>query len=251
MYRSALNAPDQNSEELVELSSRLVYSLLKAAVKMAARFDMSMDRMLQLAQLAYFEELRRGAPRDLGAVAKRLGLSLRSVSSLNRRFKKDFFKPETEIAPLRDLTRALLRGPQTLEALSAATEHEAEKLERGLRLLQENGWVHQDGEQYVMSAGLRSFMDDTMKRRIDGLNNQMEIIASSVWARFVDAEETAAGRSWAFAAEPKALKSMFEKLTRNIRLDAIDVEEQALQKDVFDRYGITIAVAPLPDEEGQ
>ena len=42
---------------------------------------------MQLTQLAYFDELRAGAPRDLSEVAKRLGLSLRSVSTLNKKFK--------------------------------------------------------------------------------------------------------------------------------------------------------------------
>src|SRR5438874_39085 len=105
----AMPAPTA-ATDAAALALRLVYSLLRAAVRIAARFGLAMDRLLDLAQLAYFEEHRRRAPRDLAQVARQLDLSVRTTGTLHRRFKSDFFAAEREVEPVRRATAVLLKG---------------------------------------------------------------------------------------------------------------------------------------------
>lgn len=241
-----------SSSMLIELASRLVYSLLRAAVRVAARFRMPMDRFVQLSQVAYFEEHRHRAPKDLARVAQALDLSLRTAGTLNRRGKKDeFFRPEREIEPLRRVAAALKRGPKTQRALEQSlTDIEPPQLQRALEVLLENEWVEQQGQRYALRSGIRSYVHDDMGRRIDGLNRQMDVLASSVWARFVTQDERPGlGRTWVFSAREEDLAPMFEKTVHNLRHQAIDLEEKALKEGGGQQYGITIALAPMKEEE--
>ncbi len=174
------------ADDLAELSLRLVYSLLKPAVAIATRFGVSMNRFIELTRMAYFEEHRQRAPADLAGVAKRLGQSLRTVGSLNRRFRGEFFRPEQFIAPLRRITGLLLAGPQSLDdLLSSANELRPIQITSALELLVANGWVQKKGDQFELSSNTRNLVSDDFGSRIDGLNHQLETLTESVWNRFV------------------------------------------------------------------
>jgi len=244
--------PRKPREEQVELENRLVFSLLKAAVRVAARAGLSMRSVVDHADLAYFEEIRRGHPQDLAAVADRLGLSLRTAGSLNRRLKGAFFAPESEVAPLRQVCALLTPGPRTLAELArAAPELDAKQLRRALRAAGKRGWVRREGERYVLATRLRSHLDDMLGPRIDALNNQMEILAESVWARFIAGEAASAvGRSWTFAARPQEIEAFIDKTIRDLRLGAVTLEESALRTGTPHRYGATIAFARV-DPKGK
>lgn len=79
---------EKRPENLVELSSRVVYSLLELFVRTAARFRLALDRLVELTRLAYFKALRRKAPPHDG-VARALGASYRTAVSLNRARRRD------------------------------------------------------------------------------------------------------------------------------------------------------------------
>ena len=234
---------------LVALSSRLVFSLLRGAVRLAARFEMPMAKLIQLTRLAYFAELRRQSPRDLAWVADRLDLSVRTAGSMNKVLKGDFFAPETEVQPIRDVTRILLKGPQTTDQLMAATGLGAGETSRVVHLLQANGWVASADGTHTMKSGVRSFVTADLDRRIDGLNNQMDLLTRSVWSRFVDGDDThAAARSWVFAAESHAFQAFSARAIRELRHGAVDLEEAALRDGHHDRYAVTIAFSAMGDE---
>ena len=238
-----------DGKALPDLASRLVYSLLKSAAKVAARADLPMGEMLDLAQLAYFEEMRRHHPRELSTIAERLGLSARTVSTLNRRLKQAFFAAETEVQPVRRVASILLDGTKTLAELKrAAPELGDRSVKSALDFLKAKEWVQLENRRYTLSSRLRSYIDESVTRRIDGLNNQMEILASSVWRRFIEKEDTAIGRSWVFAARPEDIRPLLEETVRSLRHSAIDLEEVAIGTENFSRYGITIAFADVEDE---
>ncbi|MEZ4317588.1 MAG: hypothetical protein R3F61_08785 [Myxococcota bacterium] len=245
--------PHAAPEAVVTLSSRLLFSFLRGAARLATRADLPLDRFVELAQLAYFQELRRDSPRDLASVARRLGVSLRTAGSLNRRARGDFFTPETDVEPLRDLTARLLDGPVRLSVLMGeqGDDEEIVRLERSLHLLRESGWLvysdHEDPE-IGLATRLRSFVSDDIERRLDGLNHQLDILVASVHQRFHVGNDTSArARSWFFAAREADVSPFIEETVRTLRHGAIDLEESALAQGSYRRFGVTIAITPVED----
>ena len=236
---------------VVELSSRLVYSLLKAAIRIAARVKMPMAQITSLAQLAYFEELRRKSPRDMNQVAKDLNVSLRTAATLSKRLKGEFFAPESEIEPLRRVTGILTEGEADLEQIAARTpDLDRAQIERALSVLTNNGWVRNDEERYALTGPIRYHVDEGLDRKIDGLNNQLEVIADSVWARFVERDESAAGaRTWTFMARREEIAPFMDKLISDVSHGAVDLEDHAIAKDIFERHAITLAIASVDEED--
>jgi hypothetical protein len=241
----------ERTPELVEQSSRVVYSLLKLVVRTAARFRLPIDRLIELTRLAYFEELRRQAPRDLDFVARSLGVSYRTAVNLNRAARADFFRPEKEIEPLRRVCAVLVGQALTRQALTEALDDlDDVTIDRALALLEDSGWITRDAEErYALGATLRSYVSDDLSRRIDGLNNHMEVLADSVWARFVEgAPETALGRTWVFVGRPEDVAAFARKTALAVRHDAVDVEETALKEGGKQRFGVTLAFAPIKED---
>lgn len=242
----------KKSASLVELSSRLVFSLLKPAVRTAARFGMPVDRLVELSKLAYFEELRAKAPRDLDSVAKGLGVSYRTAVNFNRAVRGDFFRPEKEVEPLRRICGALVDGPRSAARLAETLGDEVseDQLRRGLHLLVENGWLVEEDGVYRLAETLRSYVSDDLERRVDGLNNLLEVLADTVWQRFVERNaSTAMARTWVFAARPEQIIEYVESTVRRVRHEVVDLEEAALREGgLSDRYGVTLAFTPIKED---
>lgn len=238
------------SDTAVELGTRLVFSLLKAAVHIAARFEMPLGRLTDLLRTAYFGAYRDQHPRDLATVAKRLGVSIRTAGTLNRSLREPFFTPENEVAPIRRVTGALLSGAHTVDEIEAHTDLEIDEIERVLAWIAHLGWTvpHDDGSVDIVPH-LRSFVDADPARRVDGLNHQMEILASSVWFRFVRNEAHAGARSWAFVASPEQFAAAMERSIQALRAEAVEMEQAALEQGVEHRFGITVAFSPLEDRK--
>ncbi len=251
MARSA--GPKRASDEheaIEELPSRLVFSLLQAAVRVAARVHMPLDRITDLLRTAYFLEYRRRHPRDLATVAEQLGVSLRTAGTLNRTLKDDFFAPENRVEPLRLVTGALLGQARSEEELEQLIGLELPEVRRAIVHLEEVGWARKREDGRVeLSGTFRSYLADDRQARVDGINHQMSILADSVWSRFIKRDDATAGaRSWAFAAKPEAVEAAMQRMFQSLRAEAISMEEAALQEGAGKRYGITVAVAPLEDE---
>lgn len=236
---------------LVELAARLVYSLLKAAVGMAARFGLPLDRLIELTQIAYFEEHRRGAPRDLATVAAQLGVSLRTAGTLNKKLKGEFFAPERDVEPIRRLTGLLTGRDMSLGELRRGTlDLDPDQLRRALRFLIDNGWVEEVDARYRIQKTHRSFVTADIDRRIDALNNQIDILSRSVWSGFIEGEQLLSrGRSWVFAARQRDIPEFIERTLSTLRHSAIDLEQAALDEGTFTRYGVTLAFAPIEESK--
>ena len=69
---------------------RLVYSLLKPAVRCAARFSVPVRTVSDLLRLAMYEELASQGL-SVGEIADRLGQTSRNVRLLRQRLDGDFF----------------------------------------------------------------------------------------------------------------------------------------------------------------
>lgn len=239
-----------NAGDAVELPSRLVFSLLTAAVRVAARVGMPLNRLTALLRSAYFLEYRRRHPRDLATVAEKLGVSVRTAGTLNRQLDDEFFRAETSVEPIRLVTGELLGAPADREALATATGLDASEIDRVVRRLLELGWVDEAADgALTLSGRLRVFMTTDLARRLDGVNHQAALVADSVWSRFVRGEEDAAGgRSWFFAARPEDVAEAMQRTFATLRSEAIAMEERALAEGDAERFGITVAFTPLEED---
>lgn len=240
------------SDAVVELSSRLVYSLLRPVVRTAARFRMPIDRLVELTKLAYFEEYRAKAPRDLDFVARSLGVSYRTAVNFNRAARDGFFRPEKDVEPLRRICGALVSGPKTLEALAENLgDLDAAQIQRGLYLLGENQWVKEDPKTgtYALQEVLRSYVSDDVARRVDGLNNLLDVVADAVWSRFLGTDdEPSLARTWVFAAKPEAIRQWLDEKAREVRHQVVDLEENALADDGGERFGVAFISSPMKEQ---
>lgn len=243
-----MGSDDLNSEA-VELPSRLVFSLLHAAVRVAARVHLPLKRLQDLLRTAYFMEYRRRHPRDLQTVAEKLGVSIRTAGTLNRSLRDAFYSPETQVEPIRQITGTLLRSARTEDELVQLTGLEAPEVRRALKHLSEVGWVVAEGEQYQLAGALRSFVTEDLASRIDGVNHLLAVVGDAVWARFVqDNSETAGARTWAFAARPEDFAEALSLTLQQLRSQAIQMEETALEQGETRRFAITVAFTPIEED---
>jgi len=240
------------SDGFVRYKSRLVFSLMRAAARFGLRFGMPLGRMVELLQMAYFREARERGGRDLGTIAEVFGKSLRTVSSLNRRHRGDFFAPEDEVALRRQIAGRLAVRPQSEEQLVASFSDTAsvelaaavDDLLREGRILRLEDRLHRNPEDH-------EFLDmASMSSRIDGLNRQMDILAETVWRRLVehDEDKRVAARSFVFAARPEDMEQVVAEVLQLVRDRAIAVDSDARLAGCNNRNAITLAAVPLEEE---
>ena len=96
--------------------NRLIYSLLKPAVAMAASFHVPMRTLAELLRLSYFEVLRREGLSQ-AAVGERLGQTARHMRTLARKLKGDFFEAESEVGLVREVESEIARSRPTQRKL--------------------------------------------------------------------------------------------------------------------------------------
>ena len=77
-----------------ELQRRLVFSLLRPVARLSALFDLPLKSLEELARLAYLEQLRRGGAASQAEIAEAMQMSVRTVASLEKRYRGDFLAPE-------------------------------------------------------------------------------------------------------------------------------------------------------------
>ncbi len=235
-------------EDAAALPARLVFSLMQAAVRVAARVHMPLKQLQELVRTAYFLEHRRNHPRDLVSVADKLDVSLRTAGTLNKQLRDAFFRPEREVEPIRSVTTALLGGPLSRAGLEEETELEGPELERALTHLGELGWIDIGDDGVVrLSRTLRSWVADDLEKRVDGINHQLSVIAEGVWSRFVRHDTaTSGGRTWTFAVREEDLGPLVDRVIAVLRAEAVAAEEAAMADDGGGtRVGMTVAIAPM------
>ena len=234
----------------LEYKHRVVYSLLRAAVRVGFRLHLPLSQMVDLLQMASFQEARETRRLDLAAIAALFGKSPRTITTLSQRFKSDFFAPEHEVQLRRDLAAALATRPRTEAQLRESFRERSdaeitaalEDLLRGRRILREGDQLHRNPEDH-------DFFDETnLVGRIDGLNRQMDVLADTVWRRLIEPEGgAAAARSYVFAARDDEFDALVRDVLAVLQTRAIAADADAQDKGSGKRRGITIAATDLED----
>lgn len=236
----------------LEYKQRIVFSLLRAAARVAMRLGLPLDQMVGLCRMAYFEEAREEAKLDLGTIAELFGKSLRTVSSLHNQYRGDFFSPERDVQFRRELAGRLAQGPLTREELAAAFDGKSEvELAAAIDDLLRERRIIDDGKKLRRNPEDHHFFNEAdIVGRVDGLNRQMDIVAETVWNRLIQepAPPTAVARSYVFAGQEPEVRKLLDDLLELTLKRAIETDELATADGVNDQYGVTIAAAPLEEK---
>ena len=196
-----------------ELRARVLYSLVKAAGRLAHVFGMTLKDVRSWLEIAYFHELDEAGFTQREA-AELFDVSPRKVAELARRLKENFFRPEQEGGLPRRIEYMLWAGSMSEGRIrqSLGDVDDAE-IERALdQLVDEERVVRREGRttRYeVPSDEFRLYKDDWIAR-IDGLNNHLSNIVDGIFARFFEDDDRAFARTVNFRCKPEHVEELRE-----------------------------------------
>ncbi len=231
------------------LQRRLVYALLRPAVRLARRFRLPLKALESLCRLAYFEELRlaRGLPHT--DIARALDMSPRTVATLEKQLRGDFLAPAREVEFARRVEDALGEA-RTVEAVAADLDAPPDDVRRTVEGLVGSGRVRALGDDtFVVDRAYVSLVEDALAARIDGLNHQLDVIAAAVVSRFLNGPGPSLARTLSFVADPARVEQLADRLARELRRQCGDTEEEALRDGAHENYALTFALAPTDVDE--
>ena len=234
------------------MKARLVYSLLKPAVRAAARFRLPIRSLVELLRLAYFEHLRRDQGLEIRDIAERFGQSERHMRTLAQKLESDFFEAERAVGLAREVEARVggsaLSAAELKDALSNWT---SEEVDEAIEELLEEERLERDAEgrlraaqRYVVLRG------DGFQNRIDSLNHFFDGAYRSAMQRLVnDDGYTSMMKSLSFSAIPSMLRPFLDKLEGDLRRELAVIDEAAtFQGRADDRYTMIFGLAPHTDE---
>ena len=136
----APEAPDAIAPQ--ELQWRVVYSLLRPAVRLASVFELSLRDLKERLGVSYLHELkRRGLTQSESA--DRIGVSRRTIISLSRKLRENFFEPERHEGAQRRILFMLWAETMSAGRLkqSLGGEFEDDEIEDALATLVDQGAI--------------------------------------------------------------------------------------------------------------
>jgi hypothetical protein len=233
-----------------EKQLRLVYSLLKPALRVAARFNVPVRTLSELLRLAYYETLaREGLSSDV--IAERFGQTSRHMRTLAQKLKGDFFAAEQNIGLVREVEDAIATGAGTTAEIAkvvkgvprAEIEGAVETLLAEQRVEAHEGrW--RIGRRYAVLAS------EQFQHRIDALNHYLDAAVRAVVQRLVhDDRETAMIKTISFGAKPEELRAYLDRLEGDLRREIGQLDESATFAGTNDRFALSITLARV-DRDG-
>ncbi len=240
----------------LELHRRLIYSLLRPVVRMARRFRVPLKGVVELARLAYFEELRREGGSTQNGIADDLGVSRRTVATLEAQHKSDFLAPERELEFARAVEHSLADTPESAAEVAARLDDRGgddvevqrvlDALAASGRAAATGGGPGDDSRRYALNRGFRSLVRNDLHARIDGLNQILDVVTSAVRGRLAgDDPRPTVARTLSLVGTAKAVDGLARDLVHTLRHRCTDAEEESLNDGGTDRYAVTLVLAPL------
>jgi len=230
--------------ELSTTQNRLVYSLLKPAVSMAARFHVPMRTLAELLRLTYFEVLRRQGLSQ-AAIGDRLGQTARHMRTLASKLKGDFFTAEREIGLVRDVENEVARSSPSAKALYASTSTwPHDEVDRAVETLLAEGRIVRDKGRLRISPRYLVLSSDKFHHRIDALNHFLDGVTRAVAQRLIFEErEQAMVKTISFVARPARFEELLRTLEANLRREIAVLEEDAQFEGEGRRYVLGVFAA--------
>ncbi|WP_437656803.1 hypothetical protein [Sorangium sp. So ce1182] len=208
---------------------RLVYSLLKPALRMAARFNVPVRAIADLVRLGYYEVLAKQGLSGM-EIARVFDQTPRHMRSLAQRLNSDFFAAETDVGIVREVEEAVaLNQPtkQQLPKLLPAADPEALDAAVAQLLSDERIEIGEDGH---LSIGRRYVVmtSDGFNQRIDALNHHLDGLYRAAVQRLIHDERRAVMiKTITISACPDELDAYLKKLEGELRRELAALEESA------------------------
>ncbi len=235
-----------------EMQLRLVYSLLKPAVRAAARFGVPIRSLGELVRLAYFEHLSREGM-SMTDIARRFGQTPRHMRSLAQRLKGDFFRAERDVGLAREVEALVAaREPDRAQLVRALPTWDAAEVHAAVDELIGEGRVEavKAGGRLRMAQRYVVLKSDEFHHRIDSLNHLLDGTYRAVLHRLVfDNKRTALTKTISFSALEEQLIAFVQRLEGELRRELATLDEAATFQGAADRrftLGITLAPAGEP-----
>jgi hypothetical protein len=237
--------------EIKTAQLRLVYSLLKPAVAMAARFHVPMRTLAELCRLTYFEVLRRDGLSQ-AAVGERLGQTARHMRSLARKLKTDFFAAESEVGLVREVESEVARNSPTLARLYEALPGWAPAdVDRAVEALLAEGRIARNKTRLEIARRYLVLSSEKFHHRIDALNHFLSGVTLAVAQRLIFEErDQAMVKTISFVARPAELEEFLRRLEANLRREVAILEEQAQFEGEGQRFILGLFAAKETPERG-
>ncbi|MEO1271243.1 MAG: hypothetical protein AAFX99_24390 [Myxococcota bacterium] len=106
-----------------ETRTRVIYSVLVPAVRLAFVFRVPLKELGDLLQMAYYHETKRRGLK-MRETSEQLGVSMRKVAQLSKRLKRNFLKPESDYGLPRQIEFMLWAEPLSELRIGQALPHE-------------------------------------------------------------------------------------------------------------------------------
>jgi hypothetical protein len=223
---------------------RLVYSLLKPALAMAARFHVPMRSLSELLRLSYFEVLRRQGLSQ-AAAGERLGQSARHMRTLARKMKTDFFAAETEIGLVREVESEVARSSPSLKRLHESLPGwAAAEVDQAVETLVSEGRIIRRKSRFEIAQRYLVLRSDKFQHRVDALNHFLGGVTQAVAQRLIFEErDRAMVKTISFTARPARYEELLRALEANLRRDIAALEEDAQFEGDGERYVLGLFAA--------
>ena len=252
----------QMSDELPhgELERRVLYSLMRAVVRLAKVFRISLEDIQGLLQMAYFNELRTTDGLTLLEVAELLSVSRRSAARMSKQLKTNFFRPEREHElPRRILFMLWAESMSRARIVRELRDVDDREVDAALeRLLEDGRIVREEGRvvTYATTRAAERMVLPGWTARIGALNSLAGNVASVVYGRFfADAPESFA-RTLSFRLRREDLPKLKQLYDEAVwpRLEALDeassADDEALAMNLTICWAEYASVpSPKPDSE--
>jgi hypothetical protein len=235
--------------QLGETQLRLVYSLLKPAVRAAARFHVPVRTLTELLRLAYFELLIQEGLTQ-AKIARRFGQTERHMRSLAQRLRGDFFAAEKEVGIVREIENLVATQSATdAELKRRLRSYPASHIDEAIELLLSEGRIVQSQGRLAIARKFVVLSSEKFSQRIDALNHFLDGMYRAAIARLVfDERHEAMIKTISFSAIPEQLGAFVRRLEGDLRRELAALEESAMFDAQSDRrYTLGLSLAPLLD----
>jgi hypothetical protein len=236
--------------DIRETQLRFIYSLLKPAVRAAARFRLPIKTLVELVRLAYFEHLARQGL-STAEIATRLGQTTRHMQSLARRLETDFFRAERGAGLVREVEAFVAAGePSDAETLAQFSSWPVTDVTAAIALLVREERIERTDAGRLRTAQRYVVMrTDEFHHRIDSLNHFLDGTYRAVLHRLLfDNQTTAMMKTISFSALPDDLVRLLRRIEAELRVELGAMDERATFAGQADsRFTLVLASAPVAD----
>lgn len=243
--------PAEMTEE--ELRSRLVFSLLLSAARMARWFEVPLKELTSHLQLAYFRDIRLSGL-TLREATDALQVGMRKASELSQRLKENFFAPERDIALPRRIEFMLWAEPASRARIKQLLRDVGEReIDQAIATLMEERRIKEAEDRpgfLTVTSTQARLVKPTWMSQIDGINTLMRVVAGAAHERVMRQSPRALIRTLSFRIAEEdigELRALYEDVIFP-KLAALE-ERAAGRGDAMD-MDLSILWCPRDEPEG-